>query len=220
MNQPDQPPPQVTTQLEETLRRLEARIMRIETYLQLGPLPEARTQVGIAAPRATPQASDEEKEAALELKIGEFWLARVGIVALLVGTAFFIAYPIAILPPPLHSLIGYFAVTGLFAASRFWRTAYPYLSRILFGGGLILLYYATLRLHFFTDHPIITNKIVALAALITVVGVHFYFAARRKSELLTGIAVFLGYTTALMGDTAHFTLPMVAVTSAAAIYFC
>lgn len=222
MNQPDQPPPQVTTQLEETLRRLEARIARIEAYLQLAPLGEAEIQAyreRMEAPISARQESEDEKEAALERRIGEFWLARVGIVALLVGTAFFIAYPITVLPPLLHSLIGYSAVAGLFFFSRVWRSNYPYLSRILFGGGLILLYYATLRLHFFTDHPVIANKVMALAGLIAVVGVHFYFAAQRKSELLTGIAVFLGYTTALMRDTGHFTLPMVAVTSAAAVYF-
>jgi len=111
-----------------------------------------------------------EKKAALERKIGEFWLARVGIVALLVGTAFFIAYPIAILPPLVHGLIGYLAVAGLFFFSRLWRVTYPYLSRILFGGGLILLYYVTLRLHFFTGHPVIANKVVALAAVIAIVG--------------------------------------------------
>jgi hypothetical protein len=219
MNQANEPHPPIVEELEETLRRLEARIMRIETYLQLGPLPEASTPEGIAAPSARLQASDEEKEAALELKIGEFWLARVGIVALLVGTAFFIAYPIAVLPPLLRSLIGYLAVAGLFAASRFWRTSYPYLSRILFGGGLVLFYYATLRLHFFTDHPLLVNKTVALAILLAVVGVHFYFAAQRRSEFLTGIAAFLGYATALIGDATHFTLPMIALTSAAAIGF-
>jgi hypothetical protein len=220
MNQPEEPHPQISEQDGEALRRLEARIARIEAYLQLDPLPEVDAVHALRPDMVTPSIeTEEEKEAALERRIGEFWLARVGIVALLVGTAFFIAYPIAVLPPLLHSLIGYLAVAGLFFFSRVWRANYPYLSRILFGGGLILLYYATLRLHFFTDHPVIANKAVALIGLIAVVGVHFYFAARRKSELLTGIAVFLGYTTALMGDTAHFTFPVVAVTSAAAVYF-
>jgi hypothetical protein len=221
MNQPDEPRSQVVEGTEEILRRLEARIARIEAYLHLAPLSEMeikeyRDRIGAIPAR---QESEEEREAALELKIGELWLARVGIVALLIGTAFFLALPIAVLPPMVHSLIGYLVVAGLFASSRFWRTTYPYLSRILFGGGLILLYYATLRLHFFRDHPIIADKALALAALIAVVGFHFYSAAQRRSEFLTGIAVFLGYTTALVGDSTHFTLPMVAVTSVVAIYF-
>ncbi|MCG3118754.1 MAG: hypothetical protein ALAOOOJD_01018 [bacterium] len=219
MNQPDQPPSQAPTELEETLHRLEARLVRIETYLQLGPLPETRVHEGSEAPMATPPASEEEKEAALELKIGEFWLARVGIVALLAGTAFFIAYPLKILPPWLHSLIGYLAVAGLLVASRFWRTTYPFLARILFGGGMLLLYYATLRLHFFTAPPLLTNKAVALVLLLAVGTGHFYFARRRRSEFLTGMAVFLGYVTALMTDTTHLTLPLVALTAAVAVYF-
>ncbi|MCI0691665.1 DUF2339 domain-containing protein [candidate division KSB1 bacterium] len=222
MNQANEPHPLIPEELGETLRRLEARLARIEAYLQLTLLGEAEIKEyreRLEAPISPSKESEEERETALERRIGEFWLARVGIVALLVGTAFFIAYPIAILPPLVHSSIGYFAVAGLFFFSRVWRVAYPYLSRILFGGGLILLYYATLRLHFFTEHPVIANKAVALAGLIAVVGVHFYFAARRKSGLLTGIAVFLGYVTALMGDAAHFTLPMVAVTAAVTIYF-
>jgi len=219
MNQTEESHPQIATELAETLRRLEARITRIETYLQLGPLPETRAHEGVAAPIAAPQASEEEKEAALELKIGEFWLARVGIVALLVGTAFFIAYPLEVLPPLVHSLVGYLAVAGLFAASRFWRATYPFLSRILFGGGLLLLYYATLRLHFFTDHPLLTNKPAALILLLAVVAGHFYFASQRRSEFLTSLAVFLGYVTALVADVTHFTLPLVAITAAVVIYF-
>lgn len=222
MNQQDDPRHEITDRHEEIVHRLEARIARIEAYLHLATLSDAEIKAwrhGMEAKISASQESPEAREAALELKIGEFWLARVGIIALLIGTAFFISYPIPILPPLLHCLIGYLAVAGLFGVSRFWRTAYPYLSRILFGGGLILLYYATLRLHFFSGQPILSSTTIALAVLIAVVGFHFFAAARRRSEFLTGIAVLLGYTTALVSDTTHFALPMVAVTSAVAIYF-
>jgi hypothetical protein len=223
MNQSDESHLPTAVGQEEILRRLEARIARIEAYLQIGPMPEPREGHAplqeMEEQFAAVKEAKEAKETALELKIGEFWLARVGIVALLVGTALFIAYPIPLLPPLGHSLIGYLAVVGLFVAARFWRSTYPYLSRILFGGGLILLYYATLRLHFFTDHPLLANKVVALAILLAVVAAHFYFAARRRSEFLTGIAIFLGYATALFGDATHFTLSMVAATAAATIAF-
>ncbi len=220
MNQSDNPSAQSAEGREDTLRRLEARIARIETYLQLGPLPEQEESVESRQAALLARAKSEEvKEAALELKIGEFWLARVGIVALLVGIAFFIAYPIAMLPRLLHSLIGFLAVAGLFAVSRLWRISYPYLSRILFGGGLILLYYATLRLHFFSTPPLLSNKVAAMSALLAVVGYHFVLAARRRSEFLAGVAIFLGYVTALLGDATHFTLPLVALTALAAVFF-
>jgi hypothetical protein len=222
MNQPEASHPKIAEGHEEILRRLEARIARIETYLHLGPLTDTEAEQyrhGVHAQSPAAVISEEARETALEFEIGELWLARVGIVALLIGTAFFISYPIAVLPPLLHTLIGYSAVAGLLGLSRLWRMAYPYLSRILFGGGLVLLYYATLRLHFFSSNPLIAGKTVALLALIAVAGFQFFSAAQRRSEFLSGVAIFLGYATALVGDTTHFTLPMVAFTSAVAIYF-
>jgi len=220
MNQPEASLSPIAEGQEELLRRLEARIARIETYLQLGPLAEREESVESREAAILARAKSEEvKEAALESKIGEFWLARVGIVALLVGIAFFIAYPIAMLPPLVHSLVGFLAVAGLFAVSRLWKKSYSYLSQILFGGGLLLLYYATLRLHFFSTPPLLSNKVVAVCALLAVVGFHFVMAARRQSEFLTGVAIFLGYVTALLGDATHFTLPLVALTALAAVFF-
>lgn len=203
---------------QEYLQRLEARLARIEAYLQLGPLPSERAAAGLAQSDAT-EPTAEAKEAALELQIGEFWLARVGIVALIVGTAFFMAYPFTFLPAVPHRLLGFLAVAGLFAVSRLWRVTYPYLSRILFGGGLVLLYYAVLRLHFFDEQPLIASRSIALLALLLVNVLLFFAAARRSSELLTAIAIFLGYTTALVGDQTHFTLTMITAVALVAVYF-
>ncbi len=204
-------------QERERLQRLEARIARIEGYLQLGPLPGVAT--GTAPAEADLEPTAEAKEAALESKIGEYWLARVGLVALILGTAFFIAYPFAFLPPLLHRALGFLAVAGLFAVSRMWRENYPYLSRMLFGGGLVLLYYAVLRLHFYSENPVIASTAAALAGLLAVNVLLFYLAARRKSELLTVVAIFLGYTTALVGDKTHFTLALAVLLAAIAVYF-
>ncbi|MEK7729680.1 MAG: hypothetical protein AAB354_14840 [candidate division KSB1 bacterium] len=218
MNQPENSSSQIAEGHEETLRRIDARIARIEAYLQLGPLPSAQTNMALAQNDAI-EPTAEAKEAALESQIGEYWLARVGLVALIIGTAFFIAYPFTFLPPWLHRLLGFIAVAGLFTVSRMWRAAYPYLSRILFGGGLVLLYYAVLRLHFFSEAPVIANKAVALAGLLAVNALLFFLARRRKSELLTAVAIFLGYTSALVGDQTHFTLALAVVVAAVAVYF-
>jgi uncharacterized membrane protein len=95
MDQGERSPHQNPEWNEKALRRLEARIARIEAYLQIGPFPEAdeasESGDGTAAPFAADLKSEATKEAAWELKIGEFWLARVGMVALLLGTAFFIS---------------------------------------------------------------------------------------------------------------------------------
>lgn len=214
MTQTHEPSRAGDSELAETLRSLEARLTRIEAYLQLGPLQSAPAEAA-----STAEALAEEKEAALESKIGELWLPRVGIVALILGTAFFISYPVAFLPPLLHRLLGFLAVAGLFAVSRIWRQTYPYLSRILFGGGLVLLYYAVLRLHFFSEAPLITSKVVALAALLIVNVALFLAAAKSRSEFLAGLAVFLGNATALVGDQTQFTLASLTLVALVAVYF-
>lgn len=214
MTQTHEPPRTSASELAETLRNLEARLARLEAYLQLGPMPSAHTETASVV-----EALAEEKEAALESKIGELWLPRVGIVALILGTAFFISYPFAFLPLVLHRLLGFLAVAGLFAVARMWRQTYPYLSRILFGGGLVLLYYAVLRLHFFSETPLITNKAVALALLLLINALLFLVAAKRASEFLASVAVFLGYATALVGDQTQFTLANLTVVALVAVYF-
>ena len=84
--------------LERTVRLLEARLDRLERYLGF----EAETKPG-ATSGPTPQESEgaprsDSAETALEFRIGEFWLARVGILALLLGLFLLLIYPFASLP--------------------------------------------------------------------------------------------------------------------------
>lgn len=189
-------------------RLLEARLKRMENYLGFRPLTEADTEVILSggatpAPGAVaPVAVDE----GLEMEIGEFWLARVGVLALSVGLAFLVAYPFAGLPALASCLIGYAAAAAFFALSDRWRTALPDTSHILFGGALFLLYFATLRLHFFSEHPVVAGPVVGLALMVVVLGVEFFLAARRPSELMSVLVLGLGMVTGLISGNSAFQL--------------
>jgi hypothetical protein len=201
-----------TDELAKTLRRIEARLTRLEQYLEFPPLPDESTTTVPASPAAqaaAAQAAAESSEAGLEMRIGEFWLARVGVLALIVGFGFLVTYPFATLPALVPCLFGYVAVAGLFALARHWEDSLPHISRILFSGALFLLYFATLRLHFFSAHPFVASKAFGLALLVAVLGVQFYVAARRRSELVAGLVVVLALATGLISDTAPFALGMV-----------
>jgi len=203
--------------LRKALQEVEARLRRVELALRLPPLGEAsgsRTGEGDVAPGA--QAMDG---GGLEFRIGELWLGQVGIVALLVGIAFFISYPFgSALPPALQILAGYLAAGALFLLSRRWEASYPFGSRLLFAGGLILLYFSTLRLHFFTKAPLVPDKAAGLALLTLALGFLFYVAVARRVEHLGVIALCLGFVTSLCSDTGHFALALMAVTSGVAVY--
>ncbi len=221
MNVQNRTGPEQLNQILELLRGLEARVNRIEEYLEIRTerLESRSKRAEIAEQEASTNGKPRaESDESWEFKIGAYWLAHLGTAVLLMGIVFFISYPFKTITPIVTSLIGYLAVGGMIGLSSYWQKSNQYLSRILFGGSLVLLYITTLRLHFLNTNPVISNKAVGLFALVAVLSVIFYLSIRRKSELLTGITLFLGYATALISDTTHFTLGMITLTSAASVY--
>ncbi len=199
--------------LHAIIFRLEARIARIEEYLRL-PL-KVQPETGEDKEKTVKKQSIDES---LEFRIGEYWLAQVGAVIILMGIAFFISYPIPGIAALFASFLGYIAVAGLLGLSHFWHKEYLYLSNILFGGGLVLLYFATLRLHFFSPRPVITNETAGLLLLVIVLSVILYIAVKRQSMAITGITLFLCYASSLFSVYAHFTLIFITATTAVSIY--
>jgi len=108
-------------------------------------------------------------------------------------------------------------VVGLFALNRYWEKSYPNFARIVFTGGLFLLYFATLRLHFFSDRPAITSEAVALALLVVVLVVQVVLAARQQSQFATGIVMVLSVGTSLISDVRLFGLTLTVGAAATAL---
>src|SRR5512135_710335 len=125
-------------ELLNRLKELEERIARIESTLNLSPLPdqEERPATGNA----------EEREEALELQIGQNWFAKAGIVGIALGIVFLLTFPYQDIPPIVPSLAGYVLTGILFLLSHLWQKTYDQVSRYLLGAGLLLLYFTTLRL--------------------------------------------------------------------------
>jgi hypothetical protein len=78
---------------------------------------------------------------------------------------------------------------------------------------LILTYYVTLRLHFFSADPLIQAKSVALVLLVLVTAAQLYFALRKPNEFMAILSLIFMLTTALFYDVTHVTLPMLAAVS-------
>ncbi|MBI2516943.1 MAG: DUF2339 domain-containing protein [Opitutae bacterium] len=204
---------------QQTQRFLEARLTRLENYLGFRPLVATDVDAilsGTPAPKA-PFAAPEVADEGLEREIGEFWLARVGVLALSLGLAFLVAYPLEGLPAIVSCLIGYAAAAAFFTAAHRWRQSLPDTARILFGGALFLLYFATLRLHFFSARPVVASFGLGLALVVLVNGIEFYIAARRRSQVVAGLVLGLGFATAVVADAAWLQLGCV-VLLAATVY--
>jgi uncharacterized membrane protein len=210
--------PSETPDLESVnlrLAQLHDRLARIEAHLGIGPEKE-----GEAAPAAgAVETGTPDRDEALELQIGQNWFAKVGIVALAVGIAFLLTFPYRNLPPALPSGLGYLLVAGIVALSRFWRNSFQQISRYLLGGGLVLLYFTTLRLAYFSPQPVITTRMVEALLLLLVTGVVLVVAARRESPYLAAIALAMGFTAGLIGAEPYFVF-LVNAAMAAVVAVC
>jgi len=197
----------------EQLKLLEGRLARIETYLGITPVSEQASQI---APSHADAVEAEEK---LELQLGQNWFARVGIVILALGVVFLLTFPYQHLPPALPSLVGYVLVGGIIALSRSLSRSYQLISRYLLGGGLLLLYFTTLRLSYFSPEPAISNSAVVVALLLLAVAVNLVVAAQRQSQYLAAMGLALGYFTTLAGGEAYLVFAVVVGMSVVAVYF-
>ncbi len=196
--------------LIERLQNLERRIERLEENLHLA---------GSGIPdQQQPAESDEERQDALEFKIGQFWFAKAGVVILALGLAFLMTLPYHGIQPLIPSVIGYLIVGAIIAGAHKWRGALGEISRHLDAAGLGLLYVITLRLHFFSEEPAIPSLGIEVIALCAAVVVSFFIALRLRSSLMIGMSAAMGYLTALISNDALFLFSAVALLSAAMVF--
>ncbi len=189
------------------LKELEGRIARIE--LQLGVDAEAQASEATAEVRSP----GDDTEDSLETRVGENWFARVGIAVFALGVIFLLTLPYEHFPPYVPSLIGYVIVSAMFILSRYWKVSYHHVARYLLGGGMALLFFATLRLFHFGVIPVSSGKGVEFALLAAVVILDFTIAVRQQSTHLFVLSVFLGFLTSLAGTTPVVTFVVITVIS-------
>jgi|CZKI01.1.fsa_nt_gi hypothetical protein len=209
MNKPNERVPEEATarriaQLEERLARLEARI-GLGAGESPAPVP---APAGPAAPAGRPEED-------LEFKVGQNWFAVAGILALAIGAAFTLCLPYARLPAAVPALAGGVVAAGLFLLAHVWRRSFELVAGYLRGAGMALLFFATLRLYFFgAQHVLATGDLAGRAPLVLVVALNLAIAWRRRSPWLTGLALAMGYATAIAVGSAWFVLGSVALLSA------
>ena len=199
--------------LRDHLKQLDTRLTRIEDQLHLPPLPGPEEAEGTSAAVLT-----EQQEEALELQIGQNWFARVGIVVLAIGIAFLLTFPYGDVPPVLPSLIGYVLVGGIALLSRLLRHSFGQVSRYLLGGGMLLFYFSTLRLAYFSPEPAITNATLEHVLLLIAVALNLAVSIRRASPYLTSLSLTMGYLAALLGSHPYFLFGVLTALSLTVVY--
>ncbi|MGM0407851.1 MAG: hypothetical protein ACQERU_07690 [Bacteroidota bacterium] len=154
----------------------------------------------------------------IEFRVGEYGMAWLGNIVLLFGIAFLVQYLQNSSGQVLSLLIGFISVAGIYASAYILRKTHSYLSKLFTYNGHFLLYYMTLRLHFFQADPLIQNNTLGLFISLTVVGALFYFSIRRKSQLMTAIVLIMFLVSGIIGNSTRLLLGIATLTSIVSIF--
>jgi hypothetical protein len=194
--------------LLERLSAIERRIERLEARAGGASVRDSERDESSSIPTPT----GEQREEALELEIGEHWIPRIGIFVLTLGIGFLLAFPFSAIPTYVSPIAGYLIAGVGFILSLRWRALLPHVASTTRAGSVALLYFATMRLAFFSPDPPLSNGPVESALLLIVVAGTLFFALRPPSLFLATLSLGLGFVTALVnGDELFASLVVVAV---------
>lgn len=154
------------------------------------------TEVPEAVPKSSklyatiPPPAEEEKRQPTEWEqiLGGSWLARIGVLLLIIGAGFFLKYAFDQnwLGPAARIILGVVAGLGLLTGGHFWRRRYPTFSQALSGGGIALLYLSIFAAFAFFD---MLNIYVAVGLLFLISGGSAVLALRYNSMALAIIGI-------------------------------
>ena len=179
------------------------------------------------SPPAPPKAAPAEK-GSFEMRLGTYWLVRIGIVMVLTGLVFFgnLAYHnfITKLGPGGKVSLLYLASAALLVAGGWWqrkaaKESLKNYAQVLFAGGLAAVYFTTYAAHHIENLRIIESPGLDGGLLLAWAGFMIWVADRKKSEVLTLFAVGLAYYTSIITRVGYFTLYSNLVLTAAAVFF-
>ncbi|MCX6169243.1 MAG: DUF2339 domain-containing protein [Ignavibacteriales bacterium] len=205
---------EVNNQLKTYLINLEKRISRIEEKLDLE---KFSSEDNFELPSFIPQNISERADS-LETQIGQFWFAKVGIVILAIGIIFLMTFPYQNLPSFFPSLVGIILTGILFLLSNYWKTSLQFISQYAFGEGLLLLYFSTLRLHFFSVTPAIESSTLEVILLLIVSSIHISLSYKRRSTYLMAIGVTLLSLSMLIADNSWLIFFVLILISGLSVY--
>jgi len=207
--------------IENRLKSLETRLTRLESAFVIPGkemLKSSEEQVQPAEVSLNSERTDEE-EKGLESQIGQFGLAWLGNIVLLFGIIFLTQY-LMIQGYRFPSVIlGYLVALSIYFLSIYLKKTNVHLSFIFKMNSQVLLFYLTLRLHFFSTTPILSGKPVSVLLLLFLITLQAYLSIREKSQGFAALFVIFTLTTGIVCDAAQFILPLLILSAGGSVYY-
>jgi len=179
------------------------------------PTPAARLRERVSPGLAKMRGDAADWEAV----IGGKWLNKIGIVVFVIGVALFLGYSLRYMGPLGRVATG--AVTSLtllFGGVLLVRVEkYSLFAKPLLGGGWALLYFTGYAAHNIEVSRIIHDPIHGIVLLGVIAGGMILHSLKYRSQIVTGIAYFLGFLTVAISPLTGFALVASAILAASLV---
>ena len=170
--------------------------------------PTSLASVHTRIPTLTAQAHTQRRSSEIEEKLGRNWLNKIGITVLVIGIALFLAYKFPTLTNPEKVGLGYFLSLGILGLGVYLdkKDLYKIFARALIGGGWALVFFTTYAMHFVKYTQVIDTEWVDLVLLFAVAAMMVAHTLRYNSQVVTGLAFLLGFTTVAISQNTVYCL--------------
>ena len=211
-------------EMEKIIRRLESLELRLNNLESVMVLPD---NVSLSQQKENIQDHDiinteessESEDKGIESQIGRFGLAWLGNIVFLFGIIFLTEYLMITGLRYISVFLGYLAAASVFFLAGYLKKTNDHLSFMFRINAGILLYYVSVRLHFFSASPVITSEALSIVILLFLIAFQAYLAIRNNSQAYGALFVIFALTTAILSDSTHFMLPLVSLTAVGSTYF-
>jgi uncharacterized membrane protein len=192
------------------------------------PAPQAILSGAEFQPSLSTPAPEPTEQGSFEMRLGTYWLVRIGVVMVLTALVFFgnLAYQhfISQLGAGGKVTLLYLASFLLLGAGAWWqrRAVKENLrnyAQVLFAGGLAAVYFTTYAAHHFPLLQVIGSPLLDGALLLAWTAFMVYIADRRKSEVMALFGVGLAFYASVITRVGYFTLYSNLLLCAAALFF-
>jgi hypothetical protein len=152
----------------------------------------------------------------IEEMMGTNWLNKLGIVILVLGVAFFLAYQLKTLGPAGKVLVGFVTAAVMLGAGIWFdrKERYRILARAGIGGGWALAFFTTYAMYHVPAAQVLSSQALDLVLMLVVAAIMVLHTLRYRSQVVTGLAFLLAFLTVSISHSNVYSLSAGAVLAA------
>ncbi len=144
----------------------------------------------------------------LEEALGTNWLNKLGVIILVFGIAFFLAFQLQHLGPAGKVLVGYVVSLALLGGGVWLERneRYKIFARAGIGGGWALTFFTSYAMYHVQAAKVLQSQSTDLVLMLIVAGAMVLHTLRYDSQVVTGLAFLLAFSTVTISNVTMYSL--------------